>query len=315
MIIKSLIGLIILIFTNFILIIDSPFQTASDLIQNFGKQHVYASSDGEDDGNVDESENDGSNEDSSEQTDNDKDMGEISVDESDNSNDLSSSEDSVNEQLTAGNPQPITGEIVTGEPTFQFENTDNLQIAPPSTDDQTIQEGPAVEAFNHNFKILKDAPILEQFPLDPIQPQIAEQLNPYVKLGDLLTQQPGDPIQPQIAEQLSPFVDLDDILKEQSSAKTVQSTDPIQSPSYGTVDSEDTEETSIVQQPSTGLTDAVPPETPPDISISGDTVVIPGPSYSEENPSLEECVVENCDIPLYKDEIVGMEKMMMVMGV
>jgi hypothetical protein len=314
-----IIGIIVITFINIILVIGSPFQiTSNNLVQNNGhQQKVYATPEddnGGDDVEDEKVENDGiddgdtsnNDDDDSGEVDNDNEEGndgKISDGESDKSDDKSSSSsvDLFNEELTAENPPEIAGEIITGELTPNFGITDNLQVAPSlSTDDQTIQAPQAAEEFNSNVKLedlLKEqsqTDSIQEIPLQTTEPPVSKSFDPNVnrltnsQLEQLESSSPA-------VESLNPFVDLDDLLKEQPSTELVESTVSQLNSSGKEDDSEGT---------STGILTNRSPKNPSDSFISSrEPVVIPGPSYSEEDPALEECVVEHCNIPFYDDEI------------
>jgi hypothetical protein len=315
---QLIIGIIVTIFTSIILVIGSPYQiTSNNLVQNNGhQQKVYATSEDDDsvggdnlednggeNGEIDDGD-DSSNNDGSRGVDNDNeggDGGKISDGESDKSDDKSSSAEDPIEELTAENPPEITGEVVTGEWTPNFGITDNLQVAPPLlTDDQTIQAPQAAKEFNPNVKLgdlLKEqsqTDIIQEIPFHTTEPPVSKPFDPNVnrltnsQLEQLESSSPA-------VESLNPFVDLDDLLKEQPSTELVESTVSQLNSSGKEDDSEGT---------STGILTNRSPKNPSDSFISSrEPVVIPGPSYSEEDPALEECVVEHCNIPFYDDEI------------
>jgi hypothetical protein len=318
---QLLIGIIVITFTSIILVIGSPFQiTSNNLVQNNGhQQKVYATSEEEDDSGGDDVENErvknGGIDDGDDNSNNDDDGsggvdndneggndGKISDDESDKSDDKSSSEDLFNEELTAENPPEIAGEIITEELAPNFGITDNLQVAPSlSTDDQIIQAPQAAEDFNPNVKLgdlLKEqsqTDSIQEIPFQTTEPPVSKSFDPNVnRLTNSQLEQLESSSSPAV-ESLNPFVDLDDLLKEQSSTELVKSTGPQLNPSGKENNSEST---------STGILTKTSPKNPSDSFISSrEPVVIPGPSYSEEDPALEECVVEHCNIPFYNDEI------------
>jgi hypothetical protein len=299
---QLIIGIIVITFINIILVIGSPFQiTSNNLVQNNGhQQKVYATSEddnGGDDVEDEKVENDGiddgdtsnNDDDDSGEVDNDNEEGndgKISDGESDKSDDKSSSAEDPIEELTAENPPEITGEVVTGEWTPNFGITDNLQVAPPLlTDDQTIQAPQAAKEFNPNVKLgdlLKEqsqTDIIQEIPFHTTEPPVSKPFDPNVnrltnsQLEQLESSSPA-------VESLNPFVDLDDLLKEQASTELVESTGPQLNPSGKEDDSGGT---------STGILTNTSPKNPSDSFISSrEPVVIPGPSYSEEDPALED---------------------------